>query len=97
MCIRVNTLVNRLRTLLNECLAASEFTDATDVQQLVLMTLDAGQPGQPLAAAHFHSLLQQITQRLQVRMDRARNHSRSQMARVFARYINELEVQLGIR
>ena len=37
-------LVNRLRTLLNDCLAASEFTDAADVQQLVLMTLDAGEP-----------------------------------------------------
>ena len=90
-------LVNRLRTLLNECLAASEFTDAADVQQLVLMTLDAGQPGQALSATEFHSLLEQVAQRLQIRMDRARNHSRSQMAGVFARYINEFEVQLGIR
>ena len=61
------------------------------------MVLDAGQPDQALSPAEFHGLLEQVAQRLQVRMDRARNHSRSQMAGVFARYIDEFEVQLGIR
>ena len=89
-------LVSRLRSLLNDCLMASEFTDAGDVQQLILQSLSAGDPNQPLTAVQHFNLLRFVTQRLQIRMDRARNHSRSRMASVFMTYVSEFEAQLGV-
>ena len=38
-------VVNRLRVLIHECLSRHEYSDAAAVQQLVLMTLDRGVPG----------------------------------------------------
>eukprot|EP00435_Cladocopium_sp_Y103_P068555 s111_g31.t1 len=75
-------LVSRLRTLLNECLAASELTDGAAVQQMVLAELDAGQPGQTISAEVFHELLESTVQGLHVRFNRARQHSRFPMADV---------------
>eukprot|EP00435_Cladocopium_sp_Y103_P061049 s196_g22.t1 len=98
--VYVNTrehLINRLRALLNDCLAASEFTDGAAVQQMVLSVLDAGQPGQPIEAEMFHTLLENIVQGLHVRFHRAQQHSRSPMADILAAYIEEVETQLGVR
>eukprot|EP00435_Cladocopium_sp_Y103_P068164 s313_g31.t1 len=96
----VNTrehVINRLRALLNDCLAASEFADASVVQQMVISVLDAGQPGQALDAEVFFTLLENITQGLHVRFRRAQQHTMSPMADILAAYIEEFETQLGIR
>ena len=74
----------------------SEFTDAGDVQQLILQSLSAGDPSQPLTAVQHFNLLRYLTQRLQIRVDRARNHSRSRMASVILTYVSEFEAQLGV-
>ena len=90
-------VVNRLRNLLNECLALHEHSDAAAVQQLVLMALDRGAPGTPLTPEQLERLPMDITEGLDARFRRSNNHSRSRTARLFASYVEEFEVQLGIR
>ena len=90
----VNTrehIVTRLREFINEPLAAEEFWDAAAVQQLVLMVLDRGIPGQPLDDLEFHNLLQDVVTGLDMHFRRANQHSWSRMAVVFSRYVAEFE------
>ena len=84
-------ILQRLRTLINECLSRHEYQDAAAVQQLVLMVLDQGSPSVALSDMQFHRLLMDVVE------GRSNNHSRSHMAGVFQNYVEEFETQLGIR
>ena len=90
-------ILNRLRTLINGCLSMHEYQDAAAVQQLVLMVLDRGSPGVALSDMQFHRLFMDVVEGLDTRFRRSSNHSRSHMAGVFQRYVEEFETQLGIR
>ena len=90
-------IVERLRVLLNECLANEEFSDAAAVQQTVLASLSRGVPGQELETMEFHSLVMDVVASLDARFRRANNHSRSRMAPIFESYVREFETSIGIR
>ena len=53
-------ILQRLRTLINECLSRHEYQDAAAVQQLVLMVLDQGSPSVALSDMQFHRLLMDV-------------------------------------
>ena len=71
-------VVNRLQSLLNECLALHEHSDAAAVRQLVLMALDRGAPGTPLTPEQLERLLMDITEGPDARFRRSNNHSSAQ-------------------
>ena len=83
-----------LRDLLNEALASVEYSGAS-IQQPVMQVLDTN-PGTGLGPPSFHRHLENVGTELRIRLDQSRLHSRSRMAGILVRYMNEFEVLLGV-
>ena len=73
-------VLDRLRTLLPECLFQSEFSGAAAIEQTIMSALTWEPQGQELETTEFHKMLREVLKTLDGRLRRANNHWRCRIS-----------------
>ena len=88
-------VLDRLRSLLRECLDAKEFAHAAAVEQAHMSALTWEPYGEVLEGSDFEKMLREVLQTLQTRLRRANNEWRCPVAETLRACVIEFESLLG--
>ena len=90
-------VLDRLRTLLRECLDQKEFAHAAAVEQAHMSALTWEPYGEVLEGIDFEIMLREVLDILQTRLRRANNEWRCPIAKTLRAYVSEFQSLLGSR